>query len=117
MANNAASEAVLGDLHSRVARVFTKVLQTYEKRLDVLDTIKTEELTEEVLALLMSSDNMPNPAMLAAVTKFLRDNTIAFDTCEIEVMSATQERLNARRAKRSNLTQLSALTLVEPDND
>jgi len=89
-------------------------MKTYERRLDVLDNIKTEELTKEVLELLMASDHMPNPAMLAAVTKFLKDNTIAFDTLEIEALSATQERLEARREKRGNLVNLQNLSLVAP---
>ena len=113
MATNAANERVLGDLHARVATVFTKVLETYEKRLDVLDNIKTEELTEEVLSMLMAADTMPSPAMLSAITKFLKDNEIAFDTGEIEALSATEERLTARRAKRQGITRLTNLALVE----
>ncbi len=117
MAIKAANEAVLGDLHASVARVFEKVLATYEKRLDVLENINTEELTDEVLGMLMSADTMPSPAMLSAVTKFLKDNEIAFDTQEIEHLSATQERLNARKAKRGSLASLTTLALVEPDHD
>lgn len=116
MALKAASEAVLGNLHSQVARVFTKVLQTYEKRLDAIDNINTAELTEDVLNLLMNDNALPNPAMLAAITKFLRDNTISFDTREIEHLSATQERLNERRKKRTNLVHLSNLAIVASDD-
>jgi hypothetical protein len=116
MATQAASERALGILHDQVARVFAKVLATYEKRLDVLENIKPDELTEEVLGLLMAADTMPNPAMLAAITKFLKDNEISFDTQEIEHLSATQERLNARKAKRSNLVNLQNLALVAPND-
>ncbi len=83
MATQAASERALGTLHDQVARVFAKVLTTYEKRLDVMDNISTEELTEDALNMLMAADAMPNPAMLAAITKFLKDNEISFDTQEI----------------------------------
>ena len=117
MADKAATELTLGNLHAQVASVFTKVLTTYEKRLDVIDNIDTTELTEDVLSMLMSESNMPSPAMLSAITKFLKDNEIAYDTKEIEHMSATQERLNARKAKRGNLNDLTTLALVEPDHD
>ncbi len=117
MAIKAANENVLGDLHARVARVFTKVLATYEKRLDAVDGIVVEELTEKALDLLMGDAHLPSPAMLSAITKFLKDNEISFDTEEIELLSATQERLNARKAKRGNLTKLTTLALVEPDHD
>ena len=117
MADKAATELTLGNLHAQVARVFDKVLKTYEKRLDVLENINTEELTEDVLSMLMSESSMPSPAMLSAVTKFLKDNEISFDTKEIEHLSATQERLNARKAKRTNLINLTTLDLVEPDHD
>ena len=117
MANKAATELALGNLHAQVALVFDKVLKTYEKRLDILENIKTDELTEEALNLLMSESNMPSPAMLSAITKFLKDNEISFDTKEIEHLSATQERLNARKAKRGKLADLTTLSLVEPDHD
>lgn len=117
MANKAATELTLGNLHSQVARVFEKVLATYEKRLDAIENIDTEQLTESVLVMLMSESNMPSPAMLSAITKFLKDNEISFDTKEIEHLSATQERLNARKAKRGSLQSLTTLALVEPDHD
>lgn len=117
MATHAATETTLGELHARVASVFNQVLNTYILRLDVLENINTEELTEDVLKLLMSESNLPSPAMLSAITKFLKDNEISYDTQEIEHLSATQERLNARRAKRSNLQNLTSLAIVAPDHD
>ncbi len=113
MAKGSATEQVMGNLHAKIARVFEKVLATYEKRLDVADNLDTSEMEEDMLALLMGDNIMPNPAMLAAVTKFLKDNDIAFDTEEIEKLSATEERLNARKAKRTNLASLTKLALVE----
>jgi len=112
MAKGSATEQALGDLHAKVAVVFEKVLATYEKRLDAADNVDTENMEEDMLALLMSDNIMPNPAMLAAVTKFLKDNSIAFDTEEIEKLSATEERLAARKAKRTNLVNLTNLSVV-----
>jgi precorrin-6B methylase 1 len=117
MAIKAANEAVLGDLHARIADVFTKVLQTYEKRLDVIENIDPDQLTEDVLTLLMSDSSMPSPAMLSAITKFLKDNEIAFDVPELEALSATEERLQARRSKRGNLSTLTNLALVDKTDE
>ena len=107
-----ASEKTLNKLHVAVARVFEKVLTAYEKRLDVIDGIVVEELTEEAIKLLMDADVMPNPAMMAAITKFLKDNQIAFDIEEIAALSATEERLAARKAKRGNLISLTSLAVA-----
>jgi len=116
MAKGSAKEHTMGNLHDRIARVFEKVLATYEKRLDAvdgLDATVTADLGEDMLSLLMGDNIMPNPAMLAAVTKFLKDNDISYDTEEVEKLSATEERLAARRAKRTNLSSLTKLALVE----
>jgi len=113
MAKGSAMEHTLGNLHAKIAQVFEKVLATYEKRLDAVDGLNTSDMEEDMLAILMSDNIMPNPAMLAAVTKFLKDNDIAFDTEEIEKLSATEERLAARRSRRANLASLTNLALVE----
>lgn len=113
MAKGAAKEQSMGDLHSAVARVFNRVLETYEKRLAAAESIDITEVGEEVLGLLMDDNIMPNPAMLAAVTKFLKDNEISFDIEEIEKLSATEERLKARKDKRGKLSNLTNLVLVD----
>lgn len=112
MAKGSATENTMGNLHAQVARVFEKVLATYEKRLETVDNINPETIGDDMLELLMGDNVMPNPAMLAAVTKFLKDNEISFDTEEIEKLSATEERLNARKAKRGNLVSLTKLSVV-----
>ncbi len=113
MAKGSATEQVMGTLHASIARVFEKVLATYEQRLDAVEKLDTEKMSEDMIALLMQDSVLPNPAMLAAVTKFLKDNDIAFDTEEVEKLSATEERLAARKAKRGSLASLTRLALVE----
>ena len=112
MAKGAAKEGAMGSLHARVARVFEKVLATYEKRLDAAEAVGMGEVTDDVIEGLMEENIMPNPAMMAAITKFLKDNEIAFDTEEIAKLSATEERLRARKDKRGKLASLTSLTLV-----
>jgi hypothetical protein len=113
MAKGAATETALGSLHAQVAAVFNKVLSTYEKRLDTLDQLNTEDITEEVLATLLDDGAMPNPAMLSAITKFLKDNEINFDSQEIASLSSQERRLADRRANRQGMASLTSLSVVQ----
>ncbi len=92
MAKGAANESALGILHAKLAQTFTEILEAYEKQ---------DEATE------------PNPAMLGAISKFLKDNSIAFDSEEIDVLSGTAQRLADRRANRQGIAHLSDLRVVD----
>jgi len=110
MAKGAATEQVMGDLHEKVATVFLRILKKYEGRMDAADAAREAE--DELANTLLTED--VNPAMMSAITKFLKDNSIEFDTEEIQKLTDTEQRLNARRQKRGNLVQLGQLALVEP---
>ena len=113
MSKNSATEKVLGDLHSKVATVFQKVLTRYEARLDVFEAgVSPEDMTDDVLSELLSDGAMPNPAMLAAITKFLKDNSIAFDTEEVDALNDQERRLAERRNNRKGVGSLAHLALV-----
>lgn len=100
MAKNAATEQVLGDLHAKVARVFIRVCEGYE-----------EDMKQEHVDVDGATIPAPevNPAMMGAMTKFLKDNSIAFDTEELEVLSDTEQRLAQRRKQRAKLIDLTNL--------
>ena len=106
MAKNSANEAALGDLHAKVAGVFTKILDVYSERLEntVVDA-DGDPLPQED----------PNPAMMGAITKFLKDNAIAFDAEEVAELSDTEQRLAQRRKHRANLINLTNLKVVDND--
>lgn len=105
MAKGAANEGALGKLHSKLATVFTKVLERYESKLD--------ELTEDKLADEMLEEFEPSPAMLSAIAKFLKDNEIGLDTEEVEKLNATERRLQEQREKRKRAgVRLSVVPLV-----
>lgn len=106
MAKGAANEAALGALHSKLAAVFTKVLERYEARMQAADTIDVSSMESEVLEELFAQNVEPNPAMLAAVAKFLKDNEVRFDTEELNKLSDTERRLQERREKRQNVVAL-----------
>jgi hypothetical protein len=112
MAKGSANEKALGALHAKITEVFQKVLARYEARLDVLDTINPADIEDEVLREIMEDGAMPNPAMLSAITKFLKDNEISFDTEQLTELSDQERRLAERREKRTNLASLSHLQVV-----
>ena len=105
MAKGAATEQVMGDLHQKVAEVFLRYLDGIDR--------PNSNRDEAIAELLVDG---PNPAMMSAITKFLKDNEIAFDTEEIQKLSDTEQRLSARKAKRGTLVQLGQLALVGTDN-
>jgi len=114
MAKNSANEAALGTLHAKVAQVFQQVLETYEARLAVVNTLEQqEEVSEAMLKAIINADLDPNPAMMGAITKFLKDNSIAFDTEEVDTLSDTELRLKQRRAQRAKLVNLTTLKVVD----
>lgn len=109
MAKGAANEKALGGLHSKLAGVFIKVLERYETQMDAVDALKNGELEHEMLDELLSQDTMPNPAMLSAISKFLKDNEIMYDTEEVQQLSDLERRLADRRKKRENVVSLTSL--------
>lgn len=113
----AASQSNMNALHSRVAEVFLKVLQRYEDRLDAVDAITSGALDagsieQDVLAELMTDGSMPSPAMMSAITKFLKDNEVLFEKEVTEQVSAQQRALEEKRKNRPNLAQLSVVPKV-----
>lgn len=112
MSRSAATEEILGGLHSKVADVFLKVLETYEKRLEAVDAVDTSDLKDELLSELFKEGIMPNPAMLSAITKFLKDNEISFESEKLDALSSQERRLRDRRSKRSDLSTLTTLKVV-----
>lgn len=113
MAKGAAKEYTLGELHSQLARVFGLTLRKYERVLDVLEAESTDEINEELVAALVDIQE-PNPAMLSAVAKFLKDNNIGMDSEEIDALNSIERRLAERRAARKKAgVNLSVVPHVE----
>jgi hypothetical protein len=109
MAKGSANEKALGALHMKITAVFQKVLSRYEARLDAVDTVDPSQIEDDVLRELLADGAMPNPAMLSAITKFLKDNSISFDNEQITELSDQERRLAERREKRGNIVDLSTL--------
>lgn len=95
MAKGSAKEDALGALHAQLAVTFTRILEEYAERMEDVDFVE------------------PSPAMMGAISKFLKDNSISFDTEEINQLSDTEQRLIARRNAREGLVNLTNLKLVD----
>ena len=108
MSNGAATEKALGSLHSGLANVFTMVLKKYKLELDLLSSLSEEatgDLDEDMkTAMMLLASKEPNPAMLGAISKFLKDNEIAMDSEEIDKLSDTDRRLADMAKQRKNLS-------------
>ena len=89
MAKGASTEQSLGNLHNQVTLLFSKVLEGYEE---------TPELS--------------NPAMLGAITKFLKDNSISLESETLDELSEMEERLAAKKRNRPNLKSVTTLPLI-----
>lgn len=113
MAKGASKETALGSLHVTLTKVFARVLEKYEKQMQALDTINPADLEEDMLSALMDMQE-PNPAMLGAISKFLKDNEIMYDTEELTAMSAQERRLKDLRAARgSKVVSLQGLAVAD----
>jgi hypothetical protein len=104
-------------LHERVADMFLKIIEKHNKMMDVMDgmvegNLDKDTVTDEVLNSFIEQGAMPSPAMMSAITKFLKDNEIMFEREKIEEVSAQQRALEERKRQRPNLDNLLAFPAV-----
>ena len=107
MAKGASTEARMGILHSRLTELFINILKKYEGAIDSAD------IGGELLDGLAAEGEMPNPAMLGAITKFLKDNSISIDSGEIDELSSMERRLASKQANRPSLVSITNLPVAE----
>lgn len=104
MAKNSATEAELGDLHAKAARVMSKVLISYEKAQDEFLRLIEGGMSPEQL---LEFPEIP-PAMLSVIIKFLNDNKITAEpegkteTSELAIQLANRQQ--RREQRRNNVT-------------
>lgn len=113
MAKGAANENQLGALHSTLTGLFSKVLERYELQYATLDAMQKDEVTAEMVELL-SAITEPSPAMLGAISKFLKDNEIMLDTAELDTLSAQERRLaDMAKNRPGNIVSIRDVPLVD----
>lgn len=110
--SKAASQTKMNSLHDRVADVFLKVLQRYHDRMDMMAVVDYDDISDEVLKDLLDDTTLPSPSMMAAITKFLKDNEVLFEKDKIEAISDQQRALEEKRKNRPNLSQLTVVPMV-----
>jgi len=103
VAKGAASKNTLGHMHSTLAKVMQRTLDKYLAAMSVMDNLNADEI-EDALITALTEIQEPNPAMLSAISKFLKDNDIGFDSEEIEELNSTARRLAERRKARAGLS-------------
>jgi hypothetical protein len=107
MAKGASTEVQMGKLHLKLTELFLNILNKYENDLSAMANVG-EELLDE----LMAEGNMPNPAMLGAIAKFLKDNSISLESETLDELSEMEERLAAKKRARPNMASVTALPLI-----
>jgi hypothetical protein len=107
MAKGASTEVQMGKLHLKLTELFLNILNKYENDLSAMDNVG-EELLDE----LMAEGNMPNPAMLGAITKFLKDNSISLESEALDELSDMERRLVNKKKNRPNMASVTALPLI-----
>lgn len=108
----AANKDELAGLHKLLTKVFVKVLKQYETGLDN-QTKATGDVSDDMVDELMDSGVTISPAMLSAVSKFLKDNEVTFDAEQLEELTALEERLNDKKQNRGNLVSLNTLPRIQ----
>lgn len=93
----AANEKTLGDLHDKVARVLSDALDGDELP-EVIDE-DSGEVTAPAKRL------APSAAIIAAATKFLKDNNITCVPTEDNALGELQRKMEERRNKRIRLSE------------
>lgn len=97
----AADETALGDLHTKVAEVLTLALDG-EELPGFTDPDTGEVVPPKKLA--------PSAAIIAAATKFLKDNNITCAPAQDNALGELEKKMRARKAKRVNNTDLANAT-------
>ena len=100
----------MNTLHDKLAGIFTKVLEGYGKRLDAMDELDMDDVESQMVEALSAE---PSPAMLSAISKFLKDNDISYDDGAVEGLSAVERQLENRKKVRGNITTLTNLRAVD----
>ncbi len=99
-----ATDTDLGKLHKQVALAFSNALAAKEEAQALLDE-HGAELPDDVKAFIFKYAQ-PNPSLLTAAVKFLKDNDITCDVGDSAEMTDLQKRLQGKRKASTNVVAL-----------
>lgn len=112
MSKNAATEAELGQLHEKVAKVMTRAIVQIEQAQAIYEALPTEQKQEQGL---IDPPALSAPLM-GVITKFLADNSITCAPAESSEMGGLERALKEKNEKRS-LRQAGNASNVVPFPD
>lgn len=101
-----ATDKLLGELHGKLAKSMLTALDASERAGELLDEFG-DDLPGAVQAFLIKHADA-NPALLTAVSKFLKDNSITCAIEDDEQMSELEERLKNKRKRVGNVIPIDA---------
>lgn len=109
MSKKAATEEVLGNLHSKIAKVMTDALTASENQIALhnaaLEDAKNND-DVEAMAMLLSKPKEVNASLLSVITKFLADNSITCQVEKSEELTGLQALLKNKNDARNNVVAL-----------
>jgi hypothetical protein len=102
-----ASDKQLGELHGKLAKSMVRALDASDKAIVLLDKYE-DELPGEVVEYLTKQADA-NPALLTAVSKFLKDNAITCSIDDSEELSHLEQLLKTKpeRKRVGNVVPIS----------
>ena len=98
----AASDKALAGLHNQLARSMTQSLLSNEVAAALLLEFKDAELPHKVIKFIENSA-VANPALMSAISKFLKDNEITCQVEESEELSALAKNLRSKPKRVSDI--------------
>lgn len=99
MSKTAATEALMGALHAKIAAVMAKTLDNVQAAQDAWADALANANPDEVMAAVLEMPDV-SPAFLSAVTKFLADNKITCQPEDDANMGGLAQQLADKRANR-----------------
>lgn len=104
-----ASDKILGELHGKLAEAMLNSLATSDNASDLLEKHFEEGLPEDVREFLESVAR-PNPALLTAITKFLKDNDISCVVADDEQVTKLEQKLKEKQTSRKRVGNVIPIT-------
>ena len=100
MAKTAASEELLGKLHSKVATIMLKAVEQIGNDQEAYDAAKEQATSDAIDELVMERPEL-SPSLMSAITKFLSDNKITCNPEDSKELGELEQRLQMKRKRKS----------------
>lgn len=114
MAKGAATEQDLGKIHAGLTQLFSRILKGYDTKMSLAEKVlEAADPEDELISTLLAVDIEPSPAMLSAISRFLKDNDISMDSEQLDKLSAQEERLKNKQRNRPDLKSITQLKVVD----